>query len=182
MPLCLYAPIPLCPYALCCPYAAPKPLCCPYAPMLSPCCPLVRSPCCHHAVPLCVPRPASVTIPPGCNTRHSHDADPHPRSDTPRCSRYTPTSLQAAAAPKVDLIINAFTLTGVALMCGEAHAIPVAGFCLQPTCIPSDDDDWRALTRTRTRTRTRTLTPALTPDPACNRVRPGGEPSPCRRK
>ena len=44
----------------------------------------------------------------------------------------------------MDLIINAFTLTGVALMCGEAHAIPVAGFCLQPTCIPSDDDDWRA--------------------------------------
>jgi len=53
--------------------------------------------------------------------------------------------LQAAAAPKVDLIINAFTLTGVALMCGEAHGIPVAGFCLQPTCIPSDDDDWHAI-------------------------------------
>jgi sterol 3beta-glucosyltransferase len=53
--------------------------------------------------------------------------------------------LQAAAAPKVDLIINAFTLTGVALMCGEAHGIPVAGFCLQPTCIPSDDEDWHAI-------------------------------------
>jgi len=48
--------------------------------------------------------------------------------------------LQATAATKVDLIINAFTLTGVALMCGEAHGIPVAGFCLQPTCIPSDDE------------------------------------------
>ena len=52
--------------------------------------------------------------------------------------------LQAAAVPKVDLIINSFTLTGVALMCGEAHGIPVVGFCLQPTCIPSDDKDWHA--------------------------------------
>lgn len=45
----------------------------------------------------------------------------------------------------VDLIINAFTLTGVALLCGEVMSIPVAGFCLQPTCIPSDDKDWHAI-------------------------------------
>ena len=74
------------------------------------------------------------------------------------------TALQATAAPKVDLIINAFTLTGVALMCGEAHGIPVAGFCLQPTCIPSDDEDWHA------------TAPATTSDPGCNRIYPGCEP------
>ena len=74
------------------------------------------------------------------------------------------TALQATAATKVDLIINAFTLTGVALMCGEAHGIPVAGFCLQPTCIPSDDEDWHA------------ARPATTCDPGCNRMCPGCEP------
>ena len=78
------------------------------------------------------------------------------------------TALQATAAPKVDLIINAFTLTGVALMCGEAHGIPVAGFCLQPTCIPSDDEDWHA------------TAPATTSDPGCNRIYPGCSPS-CNR-
>ena len=46
---------------------------------------------------------------------------------------------------QVNLIINSFTVTAVALMCGEAHGIPVAGFCLQPTCIPSDDKDWHAI-------------------------------------
>lgn len=75
------------------------------------------------------------------------------------------TALQAATAPKVDLIINAFTLTGVALMCGEAHGIPVAGFCLQPTCIPSDDEDWHA------------TAPATTSDPGCNRTYTGVEPT-----
>lgn len=48
-------------------------------------------------------------------------------------------------AQNVDFIINSFTLTGVALMCGEAVGVPVAGFCLQPTCIPSDDPDWHAI-------------------------------------
>jgi len=51
----------------------------------------------------------------------------------------------AAHGPPVDLIINAFTLTGVALLCGELCHIPVAGFCLQPTCIPSDDPNWHAI-------------------------------------
>ena len=45
----------------------------------------------------------------------------------------------------MDLVINAFTLTGVALLCGEALGLPVVGFCLQPTCIPSDDANWHAI-------------------------------------
>lgn len=52
--------------------------------------------------------------------------------------------LQASSQP-VDLIINAFTLTGVALMCGEACGVPVAGFCLQPSAIPSKDKHWAAV-------------------------------------
>jgi len=53
-------------------------------------------------------------------------------------------ALQASPRP-VDVIINAFTLTGVALMCGEAYGVPAVGFCLQPSCIPSADDDWHAV-------------------------------------
>lgn len=49
------------------------------------------------------------------------------------------------SSQKVDLIIYAFTLTGVALMCGEKCGIPAAGFCMQPTCMPSDDPDWHAI-------------------------------------
>ena len=44
-----------------------------------------------------------------------------------------------------DLIINSFTLSGVALLCGEAHGIPVAGFCAQPSSIPSDDAHWQSV-------------------------------------
>jgi len=41
-----------------------------------------------------------------------------------------------------DLIISSFTLTGISLLVSERCSVPVAGFCLQPTCIPSKDADW----------------------------------------
>jgi len=49
--------------------------------------------------------------------------------------------LQAAGLGP-DLIINAFTLQGAALIASEVCKVPVAGFCLQPTCIPSTDPGW----------------------------------------
>jgi len=50
-----------------------------------------------------------------------------------------------ATLQPVDLIVNSFTLTGVALLCGEVHQIPVAGFCLQPSSIPSADKEWKSV-------------------------------------
>merc|ERR1719446_951682 len=37
----------------------------------------------------------------------------------------------------VDLIIPAFTVTGIAMLVSEKCGVPMAGFILQPSCIPS---------------------------------------------
>merc|ERR1712048_1036426 len=49
--------------------------------------------------------------------------------------------LQAAGLGP-DLIINSFTVQGAALIASEVCQVPVAGFYLQPTCIPSTDPAW----------------------------------------
>merc|ERR1711976_1106477 len=49
------------------------------------------------------------------------------------------------AAQPVDLIVFGMTLTGIALLASEVCKRPVAGFVLQPSCIPSDDPDWTAV-------------------------------------
>ncbi|CAE7680619.1 UGT80A2 [Symbiodinium sp. CCMP2592] len=50
------------------------------------------------------------------------------------------------AEPKpVDLIMFGFTLAGVAALVGEHCQKPVVGFILQPSCIPSKDEDWKAV-------------------------------------
>ena len=43
---------------------------------------------------------------------------------------------------KVDLLVCSFTLTGVALLVSQRCGVPLAGFCLQPTCIPSKQREW----------------------------------------
>merc|ERR1712007_293929 len=50
--------------------------------------------------------------------------------------------LQRSVHPP-DLIVSSFTLTGISLLVSEHCSVPLAGFCLQPTCIPSQDKDWR---------------------------------------
>ena len=49
---------------------------------------------------------------------------------------------RAAAVQPIDLLVAGFTLTGVSLLLSEHFEIPVANFCLQPTCIPSSDREW----------------------------------------
>ncbi|CAE8612260.1 unnamed protein product [Polarella glacialis] len=45
----------------------------------------------------------------------------------------------------IDLIVSAFTLTGLAMMVSECCAVPMAGFVLQPSCIPSSDPTWKCV-------------------------------------
>ncbi|CAE7744239.1 UGT80A2 [Symbiodinium necroappetens] len=45
----------------------------------------------------------------------------------------------------VDLIMFGFTLAGVAALVGEHCRKPVVGFILQPSCIPSKEEDWKAV-------------------------------------
>lgn len=45
----------------------------------------------------------------------------------------------------VDLLIFGLTLTGVAMMASELCGKPMAGFFLQPSCIPSQDEEWNAV-------------------------------------
>eukprot|EP00439_Symbiodinium_sp_Y106_P038369 s6715_g4.t1 len=45
----------------------------------------------------------------------------------------------------VDLVMFGFTLAGVAALVGEHCQKPVVGFILQPSCIPSKDEDWKAV-------------------------------------
>ena len=66
----------------------------------------------------------------------------------PTSSRARPSSChlrRLVTDGAAELIINSFTLSGVALLCGKAHGIPVAGFCAQPSSIPSDDAHWRSV-------------------------------------
>jgi len=51
-----------------------------------------------------------------------------------RCTR-----CEAGSPQTLDLLICSFTLTGVALLCSEVHAVPMASFCTQPGCIPTAD-------------------------------------------
>lgn len=52
--------------------------------------------------------------------------------------------IQRATQP-VDLLVFGLTLTGVAMLASEYCQRPVAGFFLQPSCIPSKDSDWKAI-------------------------------------
>jgi len=52
--------------------------------------------------------------------------------------------LQRSSTP-VDLVIAGFTLMGAAMVVSEYCHVPMAGFILQPTCIPSSDEAWRAI-------------------------------------
>ncbi|CAE7352899.1 UGT80A2 [Symbiodinium natans] len=45
----------------------------------------------------------------------------------------------------VDLIMFGFTLAGVAALVGEHCQKPVVGLILQPSCIPSKVEDWKAI-------------------------------------
>jgi hypothetical protein len=45
----------------------------------------------------------------------------------------------------VDMLITGLTTIAVAAAIGEFLRIPTAGFILQPTCIPSTDEDWKAV-------------------------------------
>ena len=51
-------------------------------------------------------------------------------------------ALQASLAP-VDLIVPSFTLLGAGALLSEQFAVPMAGFVLQPSCIPSSDPAWK---------------------------------------
>jgi len=51
---------------------------------------------------------------------------------------------QHALVP-IDLIVSAFTLTGIAMLVSEYCAVPMVGFILQPTCIPSADPNWKCV-------------------------------------
>lgn len=51
---------------------------------------------------------------------------------------------QHALVP-IDLIVAAFTLTGIAMLVSEYCAVPMVGFILQPTCIPSADPNWKCV-------------------------------------
>lgn len=46
---------------------------------------------------------------------------------------------------KVDLVVGAFTLIELSLLVSECCSVPVAGFILQPSCIPSSDPSWKAV-------------------------------------
>ena len=50
---------------------------------------------------------------------------------------------RAGTEQAIDLLVPGFTLTGVGLLLSERFEIPLAAFCLQPTCIPSRDPEWR---------------------------------------
>jgi len=52
--------------------------------------------------------------------------------------------LQHSNTP-VDLLISGFTLMGAAMVVSEYCQVPLAGFILQPTCIPSSDSEWKAI-------------------------------------
>jgi len=52
--------------------------------------------------------------------------------------------IQRATQP-LDLLVFGLTLTGVAMLASEWCRTPVAGFFLQPSCIPSKDSDWKAV-------------------------------------
>lgn len=53
---------------------------------------------------------------------------------------------QMELEPKpVDLLIFGLTVAGVAALIGEYTGKPIAGFFLQPTCIPSEDEAWKAV-------------------------------------
>ena len=52
--------------------------------------------------------------------------------------------LQRSEAP-VDLLVHSFTLTGLAMLVSERCRIPMAGFILQPSLIPSSDKEWRCV-------------------------------------
>ncbi|CAJ1387869.1 unnamed protein product [Effrenium voratum] len=54
--------------------------------------------------------------------------------------------LAAEKGPRpVDLIMFGFTLAGVAALVSEYCKKPLIGFILQPSCIPSTDQDWKAV-------------------------------------
>ena len=56
----------------------------------------------------------------------------------------TAEELQQSAVP-VDLLIHSFTLTGLAMLVSERCQVPMAGFILQPSSIPSADKDWKCV-------------------------------------
>ena len=53
-------------------------------------------------------------------------------------------SLEHSAKP-VDLIMFGFTLAGVAALVSERCKKPLIGLILQPSCIPSKQEDWKAI-------------------------------------
>jgi len=45
----------------------------------------------------------------------------------------------------VDLLVYGFTVSGIALTVGEYCKVPICGFILQPSCIPSRTSSWTAV-------------------------------------
>jgi hypothetical protein len=66
--------------------------------------------------------------------------------------------LQRSSTP-VDLIVSGFTLMGAGMVVSEFCEVPLAGFILQPTIIPSEGDP---------------LTPPPAPSPSSRRQTPSG--------
>eukprot|EP00756_Hemistasia_phaeocysticola_P059179 Hpha_TRINITY_DN358_c0_g1::TRINITY_DN358_c0_g1_i1::g.112663::m.112663/K05841/E2.4.1.173; sterol 3beta-glucosyltransferase len=52
--------------------------------------------------------------------------------------------MQVSKTP-ADLIVFSFTTAGVAMLASERCNVPCAGFILQPSCIPSRDESWKAV-------------------------------------
>merc|ERR1712080_659597 len=50
-----------------------------------------------------------------------------------------PVFFRTAQVMKPDLVIYGFTVASIAMIVSQALKIPILGFILQPTCIPSDD-------------------------------------------
>eukprot|EP00928_Gymnodinium_smaydae_P018297 TRINITY_DN16972_c0_g1_i1.p1 TRINITY_DN16972_c0_g1~~TRINITY_DN16972_c0_g1_i1.p1 ORF type:complete len:1074 (-),score=193.09 TRINITY_DN16972_c0_g1_i1:69-2945(-) len=54
--------------------------------------------------------------------------------------------LEAQFEPKpVDLLVFGLTCAGIAAVLSEHFKIPLVGFILQPSCIPSEDTEWTAV-------------------------------------
>jgi len=53
-------------------------------------------------------------------------------------------AMMASPTP-IDLLVPGFTLTGLGMLVSECCGIPMAGFILQPSCIPSADPTWECV-------------------------------------
>lgn len=45
----------------------------------------------------------------------------------------------------IDLLVYGFTLVGIAVLASEVCGVPLSGFFLQPSCVPSTDPNWTAV-------------------------------------